>query len=173
MPVYGPNLDIGSNYSWDFLLVADMGGEKAQYNPKSDASLRINKFPHLVLELNSDSSESDRIRMLLQAACLARLGDALSPSVAPPFIVSAVYIDEYQSAKWHFVYQPRGSNTVGLILQEAVRYLCLGRLDMWCKTLILKMLWRRSISCFSSTTWPRWLTETMVLYNNRSTRSPS
>jgi len=132
MPVYGPNLDIVSNSLWEFHLIADVRGEKARYNPKSDASLCISRFPHLVLELISDPSQSDRIRMLLQAACLARLGNALRPGSARPFIVSAIYIDDAQHAKWHLVYQPDVSNAaVGLILQEAVHYLRLGRLDMW------------------------------------------
>jgi hypothetical protein len=56
---------------WKFL------DKKGQYTPKSDASLCINKFPHLVLEVYSSQSQSDRNRMLLQAACLARLGNAL------------------------------------------------------------------------------------------------
>ena len=174
MPVYGPNLDIGSNCLWDFPLIVDTGEEKVKYTPKSDASLRINKFPHLVLELISDQTHSDKIRMLLQAACLARVGKALSKDPERPVIVSAIYIDEHLCAKWHFVfvYQPRVSNAVGSILREAVRYLRLGRLDIWCKTLILQMPRRHSISCFSSTTWPHWPTE-MILYNNPLTNSPS
>jgi hypothetical protein len=95
MPVYGPNLDITSDTSWDLILIADVGGHKNQYTPRSDASLRINKFPHLVLEVISDQAQSDCNCMLLQAACLARLGNAVRlDSAADPFIVSAIYIDD-------------------------------------------------------------------------------
>ena len=131
MPVYGPNLDIASNGPWDFLLIVELPGSTRQYTPKSDASLRINKFPHLLLEVISDSGQSDCNRMLLQAACLARLGNALRKDPKRPFIVSAIYIDEELHAKWHLVYQPVTSNTaVRLILQDAVHYLRLGRLNM-------------------------------------------
>jgi hypothetical protein len=57
--------------------------------------------------------------MLLQAACLARLGNMLSKKrnlqkhtkttreeSAGPIIVSAVYIDDDLCANWHLVYQP-------------------------------------------------------------------
>jgi hypothetical protein len=120
MPVYGPNLDIASDALWDLLLIAEIPGDKRKYAPKSDACLHINKFPHLVLEVISDSAESDRNRMLLQAACLARLGNALrqGSTVADPFIVSAIYIDNQLDAKWYLVYQPDVlDTTVGLFLR--------------------------------------------------------
>ena len=68
--------------------------------------------------------------MLLQAACLARLGNALKRDQAP-FIVSAIYINETLTATWHYVYQPEKTDrAVGLVLQVAVHYLRLGRLSM-------------------------------------------
>ena len=157
MPVYGPNLDIASNTLWDFPLIVELPSLKRQYTPKSDASLRINNFPHLLLEVISDQAQSDCNRMLLQAACLARLGGALRRDAANPFIVSAIYIDDELCAKWHFVYQPLTSDAaVRLILQEAVHYLRLGRLSTWWNPLILKMPRRRSTLCFGSTTSSHW-----------------
>ena len=44
--------------------------------------------------------------MLLQAACLARLGNALNQERKHPFIVSEIYIDDQLRARWYFVYQP-------------------------------------------------------------------
>ena len=132
MPVYSPNLDIASGALWDFLLIPDIQGSKLKYTPKSDASLRINNLPHLILEVISDSAESDRFRMLLQAYCLARLGNALRkmPKVGDPFIVSAIYIDDALCAKWYYMYQLDGENApVGLVLHEAVHHLRLGRLN--------------------------------------------
>jgi len=131
MPVCDPDLDIASGGLWDFPLIAELPTFKRKYTPKSDVSLRINKIPHLLLEIVSDATESDCRRMLLQAACLARLGNVLGKHPEHPFIVSAIYVDLTLSAKWHFVYQPHTSDTVGLILQEAIHYLRLGRLSMW------------------------------------------
>jgi hypothetical protein len=119
MPVYGPNLDIVSNGLWDFPLIVELSEDtKGQYTPKSDASLRINKFPHLVLEIISIDSQSDCNRMLLQAACLARLGNALRVDKAGPFIVSAIYINDELCAKWYFVYQPLTSRQVEYVDEE-------------------------------------------------------
>jgi hypothetical protein len=67
--------------------------------------------------------------MLLQTACLARLGNALRQSPgADPFIVSAIYIDNTLQATWHFLFQQNVSDTtVRLALQDALHYLRLGR----------------------------------------------
>jgi hypothetical protein len=164
MPVYGPNLDIVSNRSWDFHLFVELPAAKRQYIPRSDASLSINGFPHLVLEIMSRENQSDRNRMLLQAACLARLGNALRPDAVHPFIVSAIYIDEELRAKWHLVFQPdRSNDAVRLILQDAVHYLRLCRLNMRRKTLILAMPRARSTLRFSSTTLSHWPRKTITL----------
>ena len=141
MPVYDPNLDldITSGRSWAFHLIAELPKSKHDYCPKSDASLCINKVPHLLLEVTSDpSTHSDCNRMLLQAACLARLGNALTSGQAP-FIISAIYIDETLTATWYYVYQPEKTDrAVRLVLQEAVHYLRLGRLNMWRRALIFR-----------------------------------
>jgi hypothetical protein len=131
--MYGPNLDIYSNGNWNFFLIPEVAGEKSQYTPRSDALLCINLFPHLILEVMSDGAHSDRNRMFLQAACLARLGNALRQdlAVSDPFICSAIYIDEELCATWYLVYQPHAPHpAVGLILPQAVHYLRLGRLNM-------------------------------------------
>ena len=109
----------------------DVGGETRQYTPRSDISLSLNDFPHLLLEVVSDEAHGwDRYRMLLQAACLAKLGYSLRGVSKDPFIVSAIYIDQYLFAEWYLVYQPDKSNvTVRLILQEAVHYLRLWQVE--------------------------------------------
>src|SRR5260370_8898058 len=116
MPVYGPNLDIASNAPWDFPLIVTSPDGKSQYTPKTDASLCINNFPHLVLEVVSDQAQWDCNRMLLQAACLARLGNALRPHSNSPFIVSAIYVNDQLHAKWHFVYQPNPLEPAGWLI---------------------------------------------------------
>jgi hypothetical protein len=118
MPVNGPNLDIASSGLWNFPLIADINDEKHCYYPKSDLSLWVKNFPHLVLEIISNTSEADRNRMLLQAACLARLGNALRQDTGrDPFITSAIYIDAKLVAMWYLLFQPDVSETgVRLIL---------------------------------------------------------
>ena len=65
--------------------------------------------------------------MLLQAACLAKLGSSLRGASKDPFIVSAIYIDRNLCAEWYLVYQPNANDlAVRLILQEAVHYLRLS-----------------------------------------------
>ena len=60
--------------------------------------LALLDFPHLIVEVISNRAQSDCRRMLLQAACPARLdnafrlGSALKQESADPFIVSAIYI---------------------------------------------------------------------------------
>ena len=51
-----------------------------------------NDFPLLLLEVTSNSSEADKDRMLLQASCLVRLGNALTET--SEFLVKAIYIDD-------------------------------------------------------------------------------
>lgn len=80
-------------------------GAKRQSAPKRDAY--INGFPHLVREVISDQDQSGRNRVLPQAACLARFGNALrrEEDMARSSIVSAIYIDDELRARWHLVYQ--------------------------------------------------------------------
>ena len=164
MPVYGPNPDIPSDGSWSFSLITKLLERKAHYTPRSDALLCTSKFPHLILEIISGDGRSDRYRMLLQAACLARLGSKLRKSSTRPFIISAIYIDSTLHAHWHFMYQPRAScPAVRLISQEAVHYLRLGRLIMSWRALILQIGRRCSPLCFGSTTLPCWPKTTMIL----------
>ena len=112
MPVYGPNLDIASNGSWEFALIPQLPNEKAEYTPRSDALLCINHFPHLILEIVSEGNQSDRVRLLLQAACLARLGNKLGQNSKSPLIISAIYINNDLAAEWNFVHQSQASGAV-------------------------------------------------------------
>ena len=136
MPVYAPDLDIASNTAWNFHLIAVVSEEKSQYTPTSNASLCIGQFPHLLLEVYSGHTESDCIRMLLQAGCLAQLGHALSQS-STVFIISAIYITNDFKAEWYFVYKPQAEETtVGLILHTAAHHSRLNRLNMCWRNLI-------------------------------------
>ena len=111
MPIYGSNFDIVSNRQWSHPLIVDVHDSTHQYIPQSYASLHTNGFIHLVLEAISQPNESDCCRMLLQAACLTRLGNALNQEREYPFIVSAIYIDDELRARWYLMYQPNTRDT--------------------------------------------------------------
>jgi hypothetical protein len=64
---------------WQLILVAEVKSEsrKYRYMPRSDFHLSTHRLPLLVFEVLSNSNQSDRYRMLLQASCAARLGNSL------------------------------------------------------------------------------------------------
>ncbi|KAF8506311.1 kinase-like domain-containing protein [Gautieria morchelliformis] len=80
------------------------------YTPRSNALLRVEGVLHMILEIVSNHGESDCYRMLLQAACLARLGNALRQNPSSPFIVTAIYVHSDFRATQYLVYQPDISN---------------------------------------------------------------
>jgi hypothetical protein len=99
-----------SRTSWSFPLLAALREDKYtkfRYTPMSDFRLEIRKFPHFILEVVSTPNQADRWRMLLQASCLARLGNKLrKSSVNEPVIIMATYIDLQMTAHEYLVYQP-------------------------------------------------------------------
>jgi hypothetical protein len=67
----------------------------------------INDFPHLLLEVVSRPNESDRIRMLLQASCISRIGNWLRASTSgKPIVTMAIYINRHFNATQYLLYQP-------------------------------------------------------------------
>jgi hypothetical protein len=72
----------------------------------------IGDFPHLLLEVNSQSNESDRFRMLLQASCISRIGNWLRASTSgEPIVIMAVYIDKHFKATQYVLCQPDAGST--------------------------------------------------------------
>jgi hypothetical protein len=68
--------------------------------------MAIRNFPHLIIDVCSDSTaQRDEILMLLQASCLARLGNRLHGQNSQPIIVMAIYIDKSFSASRYLLYQ--------------------------------------------------------------------
>lgn len=63
----------------------------------------VNSFPVLLLEVSSDSSETDKNCMLLQASCLVHLGNALMKE--PKFLIKAIYIADNYNATEYMVFQ--------------------------------------------------------------------
>ncbi|KAH8999747.1 hypothetical protein EDB92DRAFT_1812870 [Lactarius akahatsu] len=82
--------------SWIFNLVVEVEGEVDLYKG----------FPHLVAKVVSDrGGGKDKNRMLLQASCLVRLGNALLKGKPPEFAVKAIYFDCHFYATEYTLYQ--------------------------------------------------------------------
>lgn len=78
-----------------------------RYTPRSDFRVSIGTFPHIVLEVNSQANGSDEFCMLLQASCLARIGNWLrAPTHNKPVVIMAIYIDKDFKAHQHILCQP-------------------------------------------------------------------
>lgn len=60
-----------------------------------------------MVEVQSDRLQSDRTRMLLQAACAARLGYM---AYGEPFVVIALYIESTGQVTRYFVFQDIGND---------------------------------------------------------------
>jgi hypothetical protein len=100
--------DSGTPLPFPFVVKIETPAKKdLSYTPKSDFHLEINTFPHLLLEVNSHSNERDRFRMLLQAACISRIGNSLRTStLGNPVVIMAIYIDEHYKAHQYLLCQP-------------------------------------------------------------------
>ena len=104
-----------SEVSWPFKLVIKdrVNNEEFSYAPRSDA-MYLKGFPLMTMEFQSDPDKRDRHRMLLQAGCLARLGQHLSKDQKKLFIVTAIYISKDRVVALYFVYQSSAQrNEVG------------------------------------------------------------
>lgn len=73
--------------------------------------MRIRDFPHFLLEVNSEPNEGDCIRMLLQASCIARIGNWLRASTSGIIVIMAVYIDKHFRAHQYLLCQPYVEST--------------------------------------------------------------
>jgi hypothetical protein len=72
------------------------------YTPRSDFHVSVDQLTSLLVEVQSDKNERDRYRMLLQAACAARLGRHFYNDL---FIVVALYIETTGMVTRYFVFQ--------------------------------------------------------------------
>ena len=76
----------------------------------------IKDFPHFLLKVNSQSNEGDQFRMLLQAACIVRIGNWLRASTSgKPIVIMAIYIDK------HFTAYPDNHGIASLQKKKKVR----------------------------------------------------
>ncbi|KAI0286849.1 hypothetical protein BGY98DRAFT_16950 [Russula aff. rugulosa BPL654] len=104
-----PFFFFGSRLKWPLTLIVSVESEQKEYcyTPRSDFHVSIEQSMFLLVEVQSDKNKSDRYRMLLQAACAARLGRHLYNDL---FIVVALYIQNSSRVTRYFVFQPDGAN---------------------------------------------------------------
>ncbi|KAI0249462.1 hypothetical protein BJV78DRAFT_696849 [Lactifluus subvellereus] len=88
---------------WPFKLIVSVESQRKtyRYTPRSDFHVSVDRLVSLMVEVQSDKNQRDRTRMLLQAACVARLG-RLSYN---PFIVVALYIENSGRMTRYFLFQ--------------------------------------------------------------------
>jgi hypothetical protein len=96
-----------SRVEWPLKLVVNVESEQKRYHytPRSDFLLSVDQLVYLMVEVQSDRNESDRHRMLLQAACAVRLGNSLRCGKGDPFIVMALYISNSGSVTRYLLLQ--------------------------------------------------------------------
>jgi hypothetical protein len=111
--LFAPEVYICCSHSdWPFSLIVDANaiereGKHYRYTPRSDFHLSVDCLVSLLVEVQSEKSEGDRYRMLLQAACVARLGrQLLDDDESKPFIVVALYVKNNGTALRNLVFQP-------------------------------------------------------------------
>ena len=104
-----PGGHICSSGNWPFKILVSVDSEEKtyRYTPRSDFSVSVDGLMYLLVEVQSDKDQNDRYRMLLQAACVARLGHLLYDN---PFIVVALYIENSGRATRYFVFQRDGTD---------------------------------------------------------------
>ncbi|KAI9430428.1 kinase-like domain-containing protein, partial [Lactarius indigo] len=97
-----------------------MHNKSYRYTPRSDFSITLNGLLVLLLEVSSDSSGADECRMLLQAACLVRLGNSLLRTTSRNYLVKAIYINPHYEAVEHTLFQR--DTRAGHISESDVEY---------------------------------------------------
>jgi len=80
--------------------------EKWAYTHNHGAVLTVLDVPNMIIDVGYHRDEGDHCKILLQAACLARLANALRIDQSIPFIVTAIFIDNQLSASRYLVFQP-------------------------------------------------------------------
>jgi hypothetical protein len=95
---------------WQFKLIVSVDSlqKKYHYTPRSCFHVSVDRLVYLLIEVQSDENQSGRYRMLLQAACAARLGYL---SYNSPFIVVALYIESTGMVTRYFLFQRDGANS--------------------------------------------------------------
>lgn len=119
-----------SRKDWPFPLIVSTEGKKFCYNPRSYFHVSVDELVHLSVEVQSEGNQRDRYRMLLQAACAARLGRQFYSN---PFIVMALYIEETGMVTRYLLFQRDDIDlTVGTFESKQSRVLSPAFLGFLC-----------------------------------------
>lgn len=85
------------------------------YTPRSDYLFSVETWPCLNIEICSQSNQSDRFRMVLQAALLVRVvngerrrqrADDKQDPLERSFVMIAIYVTQRLTAERYLIYQP-------------------------------------------------------------------
>ncbi|KAG6380506.1 hypothetical protein JVT61DRAFT_8665 [Boletus reticuloceps] len=109
------NFEYQQNKSWGFPIFVDAVGPPNTFRkfiPRSDFMVFSSQFdiPFVICEVVSDRWQSDRSRMLVQAAALARTGQFLLRSSSKKFFVVAIYVDASMVVSRYIVMQTEGGD---------------------------------------------------------------
>src|SRR6267154_5607603 len=98
-----------SRGDWPFKLIVSVEStqKECRYTPRSDFHVSVDRLVYLLVEVQSERDQSDRYRMLLQAACAARLGRQIYNN---QLIVVALYIENSGRMTRYFVFQRDGAD---------------------------------------------------------------
>ena len=93
-----------SRAHWPLKLIVSVESEqkKYRYTPRSEFHVSVDQLASLLVGVQSEKNEDERYRMLLQAACAARLGRHFYNDL---FIVVALYIETSGTVTRYFVFQ--------------------------------------------------------------------
>jgi hypothetical protein len=94
-------------------LIASAEGKKFRYTSRSDFHVSVDQLVYLLVEVQSEKDQSDRYRMLLQGACVARLGRQFYDKLHIVMALSrALYIENCGRVTRYLLFQHDGANTV-------------------------------------------------------------
>jgi len=96
---------MSSEGRWPLHFVAQVGGSRFRYEPRSDYLFSLDACPKINIEVGSEANHRDRYRMLLQAGLLARVVNKLTLRARNSFVAIAIYITKELIVEWYFVYQ--------------------------------------------------------------------
>ena len=107
-----PICDSHTKIPISLILNANDTNESFKYDPHPDFHVHLQDLPLIILEVTD--TESDETRMLLQAACISRIGRMLQQKnwkhADKPFFNMAIYIDQTFTARQHILWQPHDSS---------------------------------------------------------------
>ncbi|RXW11983.1 hypothetical protein EST38_g13873 [Candolleomyces aberdarensis] len=103
-----------SQYRWPFSFFIQVDGKLYCYRPKSDFVFAQGRLFRFIAEVQSQPSKEDKIRMLLQAACIVKFANTFLDKYKKTrgFLLVTAYINESGVAERSIVYQDKQDGKV-------------------------------------------------------------